>query len=52
MSIAAGCILKAFGSIKASSARNVGARHIIGYRANGNGNARNVGFEPLCAVEQ
>jgi hypothetical protein len=51
MSIVAECIIKAFGSIKVSSARNVGARHIIGYRANGNGNVRNVDFAPRYEVE-
>jgi len=51
MIIVAGCILKAFGSIKVSSASNVGARRIIGYRANGNGNARNVDFAPRYEVE-
>ena len=52
MKIAVGCILKAYGNSKESSARAVGVRRIIGYRANGNGNVQNVDLEPHCVVEQ
>jgi len=51
MSIAAGCILKAYGNNKESSAKDVGVRDIIGYRGNGNGNVRNADFEPPFEAE-
>jgi hypothetical protein len=51
MSVVVGCILKAYGNSKESSARTVGVRSIIGYKGNGNGNVRNAGFEPHFVAE-
>jgi hypothetical protein len=51
MKRAVGCILRAFGSNKGSSVKDVEILSIIGYRVNGNGNVRNVDFEQQFEVE-
>ena len=52
MKPAAGCILRGFGNKKELFAKVVAVIIIIGYRANGNGSARNVDSGPLFAAEQ
>ena len=45
MKRAVGCILRAFASNKGFNVRDAGARSIIGYRLNGNGNAQSADYE-------
>jgi len=52
MKRAAGFILRGFGKKKELFAKVVAVKIIIGYRANGNGSARNVDSGPRYAVEQ
>ena len=52
MKQAAGCILRGFGNKKELFAKVVEVKIIIGYRANGNGSARNVDSGPHYAAEQ
>jgi hypothetical protein len=52
MKPAAGCILRGFGNKKELFAKVVAVKIIIGYRANGNGSARNVDSGPRYAAEQ
>jgi hypothetical protein len=52
MKPAAGCILRGFGNKKESFAKVVAVKNIIGYRANGNGSARNVDSGPRFGAEQ
>ena len=52
MKLAAGCILRGFGNKKELFAKGVAVKIIIGYKANGNGSARNVDSGPRYAAEQ
>jgi len=52
MKAAVECISRAYGKNKGSSVKNVDVMNIIGYKVNGNGNARNVDSGPRCAAEQ
>jgi hypothetical protein len=52
MKPAAGCILRGFGNKKELFAKVVAVKIIIGYRANGNGSARNVDSGLRYAAEQ
>ena len=52
MKPAAGCILRGFGNKKELFVKVVAVKIIIGYRANGNGSARNVDSGPRNAAEQ
>ena len=51
MSIAAGCISRAFGNSKELAVKAVDAPNIIGYKESGNGNVQNVGFGQRFEVE-
>ena len=52
MKPAVGSILRGFGKKKELYAKVVAVKIIIGYKANGNGNARNVDSGPRYAAEQ